>query len=105
VVWAAGLECVEPPPEAGKLIRRQLGNSLGDFFDFFHVAQYSTHASKVPPGLGVLRFVSPSYPAKAHLTEFHIMKIGATPAKLVAVVRAHRSTGGARRCHPPAAFS
>jgi hypothetical protein len=35
-----------------------------------------------------LRFVSPSYPAKAHLTEFHIMKIGATPAKLVAVVRA-----------------
>ena len=35
----------------------------------------------------MLRFVSPSYPAKAHLTEFHIMKIGATPARLVAVVR------------------
>jgi hypothetical protein len=31
----AGLECGEPPAEARKLIRRQLGNSLGDFFDFF----------------------------------------------------------------------
>ena len=30
-----------PPAEAGELIRRQLGNKFGDFFDF-HVAQYST---------------------------------------------------------------
>jgi hypothetical protein len=31
----------EPAAEASELIRRQLGNSFGDFFDF-HVAQYST---------------------------------------------------------------
>jgi hypothetical protein len=48
VVSAAGLKCGEPPAEADKLIRRQLGYSLGDLFDFFHVAKYSTHASKVP---------------------------------------------------------
>ena len=41
VVGAARLECGEPAAEAGELIRRQLGNSFGDFFDF-HVAQYST---------------------------------------------------------------
>jgi hypothetical protein len=35
VIGAACLECVEPAPEAGELIRRQLGNSFGDFFDFF----------------------------------------------------------------------
>ena len=35
VVSASGLECVEPPAETGKLIRRQFGNSLGDFLDFF----------------------------------------------------------------------
>jgi hypothetical protein len=40
-IGAARLECGEPPSEAGELIRRQLGNSFGDFFDF-HVAQYST---------------------------------------------------------------
>jgi hypothetical protein len=40
VVAAARLECGEPPAEAGKLIWRQLGDSLGDFFDF-HVMQYS----------------------------------------------------------------
>ena len=41
VVGAARLECSEPAAEAGELIRRQLGNSFGDFFDF-HGAQYST---------------------------------------------------------------
>jgi hypothetical protein len=41
VIDAARLECGEPAAEAGELIRRQLGNSVGDFFDF-HVAQYST---------------------------------------------------------------
>jgi hypothetical protein len=41
VIGAARLECGEPTAEAGELIRRQLGNSFGDFFDF-HVAQYST---------------------------------------------------------------
>src|SRR5262249_6838317 len=40
VIGAARLECGEPAAEAGELIRRQLGNSFGDFFDF-HVAQYS----------------------------------------------------------------
>ena len=41
VVGAARLECGEPAAESGELIRRQLGNSFGDFFDF-HAAQYST---------------------------------------------------------------
>jgi hypothetical protein len=39
VIGAARLECGEPPAETGKLIRRQLGNSFGDFFDL-HVAHY-----------------------------------------------------------------
>src|SRR6516225_5810960 len=38
VVGAARLECGEPAAESGELIRRQLGNSFGDFFDF-HGAQ------------------------------------------------------------------
>jgi hypothetical protein len=33
--------CIAILLEAGELIRLQLGNSFGDFFDF-HVAQYST---------------------------------------------------------------
>src|SRR5919108_5991147 len=41
VLGAVCLECDEPAAEAGELIRRQLGNSFGDLFDF-HVAQYST---------------------------------------------------------------
>ncbi len=41
VVGAARLECAEPPAEAGELIRRQLGNSFGDFFDF-HEAHHRT---------------------------------------------------------------
>jgi len=86
VVSAAGLECGEPPAEAGELIRRQLGNSLGDFFDFFHVAQYSTHASK--PRRGSECCVCLAVLPRRRLTEFHIMKLGATPARLVAVVRA-----------------
>ena len=40
VISAARLESGEPPAETGKLIRRQLCNSFGDFFDL-HVAQYS----------------------------------------------------------------
>ena len=32
VVGAARLECGEPVAEAGELIRRQLGDSFGDFF-------------------------------------------------------------------------
>jgi hypothetical protein len=40
VIGAARLERGEPAAEASELIRRQLGNSFGDFFDF-HVAQYS----------------------------------------------------------------
>jgi len=38
VVGAARLECGEPAAESGELIRRQLGNSFGDFFNF-HGAQ------------------------------------------------------------------
>ena len=34
VVSAARLECGEPAAESGELIRRQLGNSFGNFFDF-----------------------------------------------------------------------
>jgi hypothetical protein len=41
VVGAARLECGEPVAESGELIRRQLGDDFGDFFDF-HGAQYST---------------------------------------------------------------
>ena len=40
VIGAARLECGEPAAEAGELIRRQLGNSFGDFFNF-HEAQYT----------------------------------------------------------------
>ena len=40
VVGTARLECSEPAAEAGELIRRQLGDSFGDFFDL-HVVQYS----------------------------------------------------------------
>src|SRR5262249_34249253 len=35
VVGAARLECGEPAAESGELIRRQLGNSFGDFFEFY----------------------------------------------------------------------
>ena len=41
VVRAVCLECGEPAGESGELIRRQLGNNFGDFFDF-DGAQYST---------------------------------------------------------------
>jgi hypothetical protein len=56
VIGAARLECSEPAAEAGELIRRQLGNSFGDFFDF-HVVQYSTAEAWLSDrkGLGGLR--------------------------------------------------
>jgi len=41
VIGAARIECGEPTAETRELIRRQFGNSFGDFFDF-HVPQYST---------------------------------------------------------------
>jgi hypothetical protein len=41
VVGAARLECGEPAAESGELIRRQLGNSFGDFFNF-HGAQLTS---------------------------------------------------------------
>jgi hypothetical protein len=41
VVGAARLECGEPATESGELIRRELGNSFGDFFDF-HGAQLTS---------------------------------------------------------------
>ena len=52
VVGAARLERDEPAAEAGELIRRQLGNSFGDFFDF-HVAQYSTAEAWLSDGKGL----------------------------------------------------
>src|SRR5712672_3911722 len=51
VIGAAFLERGEPAAEAGELIRRQLGNSFGDFFDF-HVAQYSTTETWLSDGNG-----------------------------------------------------
>jgi hypothetical protein len=53
VVGAARLECDELAAEAGELIRRQLGNSFGDFFDF-HVAQYSTAGASLSDGKGLV---------------------------------------------------
>ena len=41
MVGAARLECDEAAAEAGELIRRELGNSFGDFLDL-HVTQYRT---------------------------------------------------------------
>lgn len=52
VISAARLECGEPPAETGELIRWQLGNSFGDFFDF-HVAQYSTAEAWLSDGKGL----------------------------------------------------
>jgi hypothetical protein len=52
VIGAARLEGGEPAAEAGELIRRQLGNSFGDFFDF-HVPQYSTAAAWLNEGNGL----------------------------------------------------
>jgi len=34
MIGAARLECGEPVAETSELIRRQLGNGFGDFFDF-----------------------------------------------------------------------
>ena len=52
MIGAARLECSEPATEAGELIRRQLGNSFGDFFDF-HVVQYSTAEAWSSGGKGL----------------------------------------------------
>jgi hypothetical protein len=41
VIGAARFECGEPAAESDELIRRQLGNNFGDFFNF-HAVQYST---------------------------------------------------------------
>jgi hypothetical protein len=41
VIGAPRFERREPPAETGKLIRRQLSNSFGDFLDL-HVIKYST---------------------------------------------------------------
>ena len=49
VVGVACLECDEPAAEAGELIRRQLGDNFGDFFDF-HMAQYSTDGAWLSGG-------------------------------------------------------
>jgi len=47
--YRAALGLNIPSGEAGELIRRQLGNSFGDFFDF-HVAQYSTAGASLRLG-------------------------------------------------------
>ena len=52
VIGTARFECGEPAAEAGELIRRQLGNSFGDFFDF-HGAQYSTAEAWLSGGKGI----------------------------------------------------
>jgi hypothetical protein len=43
VVGAARFECGEPAAESGELIRRQLGNSFGNFFNF-HGAQLTSQS-------------------------------------------------------------
>src|ERR1700720_1974143 len=53
VVGAARLERDEPAAEAGELIRRQLGNSFDDFFNF-HVTQYSTAGPSLSDGTGLV---------------------------------------------------
>ena len=45
MIEVARLECGEPAAESSELIRRQLGDSFGDFFDF-HVPQYTTWSNK-----------------------------------------------------------
>jgi hypothetical protein len=52
VVGAGRLECGEPAAESGELIRRQLGDNFGDFFDF-HGAQYSTGGAWFSDGKGL----------------------------------------------------
>jgi len=54
-------ESGEPAAEAGELIRRQLGNSRSDFFDF-HVLQYST-PSRACGATDVPRTLTREYPA------------------------------------------
>jgi hypothetical protein len=39
VVGTASFECAKPTAETGELIRRQLGDSFSDFFDF-HATHY-----------------------------------------------------------------
>jgi hypothetical protein len=48
VVGAASLERRKPAAEAVELIRRQLSDRIGDFFDF-HAGQYSTARGPVEP--------------------------------------------------------
>ena len=45
LIGSARLKCGEPAAEARELIRRQLGDGLGDFFDF-HGTQYSPCSSQ-----------------------------------------------------------
>ena len=59
MIGAARLECGEPAAEAGELIRRQLGNSFGDFFDF-HGAQYSTAEAWPSDGKGLAAVPTPA---------------------------------------------
>jgi hypothetical protein len=51
VITTARLECDEPATKASELIRREPGNSFGDFFNF-HVTQYSTAEIWQGPLLG-----------------------------------------------------
>jgi hypothetical protein len=52
----------------------------------------------------VLRLSRRPTPQKTKLTEFHIMRIGATPARLVAVVRATDDCQNKRRRYVRAVF-
>jgi hypothetical protein len=49
VINAARLECGKPAAEAGELIRRQLGNSFGDFFTFMWRYSYDGVKDLVRP--------------------------------------------------------
>src|SRR5262249_35502562 len=56
MIGLARLECREPAAEASELIRRQLGDGFGDFFDL--------HVSSIVPGWVRERDRAPSFPSE-----------------------------------------
>ena len=65
VASAARLECRKPAAEAGKLIRRQLGDGFGDFFHF-HAGQYSTPGAWLSHGRGSWARIDRERPIFSH---------------------------------------
>jgi hypothetical protein len=82
VVGAARLECGEPAAEARELIRRQVGDGFGDFFDF-HAAHYST--GRVERGKEIGRF--------------RLLRVGLSSLRLGHLSRGIRNYGKCHRMH------